>query len=427
MHIQTTTVNETKVKLLITADSAELKPIKEKVLKHIGGQHLKVAGFREGKAPLHLVEKNTDPDRLQSEFLEEAISRLYVRAAEKEQLKPVGQPQIQLKKFVPFDQLEFEAEVEIIGAIKLANYKAIKKTKPAVNVTAKEVNDVIKSLQRRLAERKEVSRAAKDGDEVILDFKGVDDKGKAVNDAEGKDYPLPLGSSTFIPGFEPNIVGLKPGEDKTFIVRFPKDYSVSALQGKDVTFSVRINKVHELVEPPADDAFAAQAGPFKTLSELKADIKKQLTAERQQEVDRAFENELLKEIAAKSQVAVPELLIDEQVENAEREERQNLAYRGQTWQEHLDGEGVTEAEHRTRQRPTAEESVKVGLLLGEIAEKENIQVTSEELEMRLQLLKGQYTDPAMLAELDKPEARRDIANRVITEKTIAKLAEYAIK
>jgi len=176
-----------------------------------------------------------------------------------------------------------------------------------------------------------------------------------------------------------------------------------------------------------DDSFAASVGSFKTVAELKADIKKQLTAEQQQQAGQAYDNELLEKIAAKSTVALPETLVDDEITRMEDEEKRNMAYRGQTWQEHLKEEGVDEAGHRAQKRQAAEMRAKIGLLLGAIADQENVTVTSEELEIRLQLLKGQYTDPAMLAELDKPANRRDIHSRLMTEKTLDKLRQYAAK
>ncbi|HSX53359.1 MAG TPA: trigger factor [Patescibacteria group bacterium] len=427
MQLIKTYLSDTRIKLDISADQKLIDGIKTVVLRHLAKDHVKLPGFRSGKAPLSMVEKSVDQELLHSEFLDEAVNRLYVQAMQAEKLRPVEQPKITLKKFVPFTQLEFEAEVEVIGEIKLPNYKTMKQQPAAVKVEAKDVTEVLSSLQQRMAERSGVQRASKKGDEVLIDFSGKDSKGQRVKGADGKDYPLILGSNTFIPGFEEHLFGLKHGDDTKFDVTFPKDYGVAALQSKKVTFSVSVKQVQEVVAPKLDDSFAAKSGPFKTLTELKTDIKKQLTIERQQQADRDFENQLVRNIAAKSSVAIPEVLIDEEVKRAEEGERQNLAYRGQTWQEHLDEEGITEEEHRRRNRDSAQESVKAGLVLSEISEQEGIKVTPEEFEIRLQLLKGQYTDNAMQAELDTPNGRRDIENSLLTEKTLAKLTVYAKK
>lgn len=427
MHVKRTNDSSTKVTLTINADEKFMASVKDHVLRHLATETPKIPGFREGKAPTSIVEKHADPSAVQSRFLDEAVNRLYSKAVESENLKVATQPEISLKKFVPFTELEFEAKVEVVGPVKLSNYKAIKKTKKLIEITDKDIQEVIDALRKRMAERREVKQAAKDGNEAVIDFKGIDEKGNPVSGAEGKDYPLVLGSNTFIPGFEPNLIGLGAGDEKTFDVTFPAQYGVAALQNKKVTFTVKVNKVQELVELKADDEFAKKAGPFKTLGDLKADIKTQLEIERSREADQKYRNELLDEITAKSQVELPASLIDEQVLRAEEEEKRNLAYRGQTWPEHLAEEGVTEEEHRSRNRATAEQNVKTGIVLAEIAEQEKVTVTKEELDQQLSLLKAQYSDEHMQAELDKPENRRDIVSRIITDKTIQKLEEYASK
>lgn len=427
MQIKLTRNSDTNVTLAITADEQTLTKIKNSTLQNLNSSNLKIAGFRAGKAPLEMVEKHVDPQTLQSEFIDTVLNHYYRQAMIKENLRVIGEPTVDLKKFVPFTTFEFEVTVDVLGDVTLPDYKKIKLAKTEAKIDEAQVKEVVESLRTRLADKKEVTRAAKDGDEVTIDFKGVDAKGEAVNGAEGKDYPLQLGSNSFIPGFEPAVVGVKPGESKTFTIPFPKDYGVKALQGKKVTFTITANKIEELVLPKIDDDFASKAGPFETLKDLKADIKRQLTIEKQNELDRTYETELLRAIAKKTKVAIPDSVIDEQVERAEQDERQNLVYRGQTWQEHLDGEGVTEEEHRKRNRPDAEEQVKIGIILGAIGDKEEITVTPEELEIRLQLLKGQYTDTKMHEELDKPEGRQDIAARLRSEKIINKLTEYAQK
>jgi trigger factor len=426
MHITKTVKTPNEVELTISAVAADLSSIKKRTLTRLAPE-VKLAGFRAGKVPLNLIEKNIDQTTLQSEFLDAAVNALYQEALNRENLRPVANPEVALKKFVPFTDLEFVLTVPVIGDIKLPDYTKVRVKKEPVTIDAKQVNDIIVSLQKRMAERKLVERAAKDGDEVTLDFKGVDDKGEAVNGAEGKDYPLLLGSNAFIPGFETNVVGVKPGESKTFIIPFPKDYGVKALQGKKVSFTITATVVTELVEPKVDDDFAAKAGPFKTVAELKEDIKKQLIVERQNEANRSYEEAVLKAIADKTSISVPKQLADEQIERIENEERQNLMYRGQTWEEHLVQEGVSAEEHQEQKRPAAEERVKVGIILSELAEAEKISVTPEEFEIRLKEMRDRFKDAATQTELEKPEVQRDLLAQMMTEKTIAKLVSYAQK
>lgn len=427
MQITSKKLSDTKLILSLSADTKTLTPIKDRALTRLG-KDVKIPGFRPGKAPLHVIEKNISQQLLQSEVLQEAMDLLYGEALNKEKIRPISQPDATLKKFVPYTTIEFEAEVEVLGSVKLPDYKKIKKIIAPANVSTAEVNDVIDNLRTRSASSKSVSRPSKDGDKLIIDFKGSDSKGKPVKGADGKAYPLVLGSKTFIPGFEENLVGLSKDDNKKFTITFPKDYGVKALQSKKVTFEVTVNVVEEITKPSVDDAFAATVGPFKSVKELKEDIKRQLLVEKQQQAKRTFDNELIKEITEKSKLNVPEQFVNEQIDGLKSEINQNLMYRGITYQEMLENEGKTEEQYLSEVlRPEAEQRVKTGLVLAEIANTENITVSPEELEIRLQILKGQYKDSSMQAELDKPETIRDIESRLITEKTIAKLAEYASK
>lgn len=427
MHSELKKLSETKIQLTVSAVEEDLKPYKNKALEKLASQ-VKIPGFRGGKAPISLIEKNVDQTQLQTEFLDEALTGLYGEAASAQKVRPISRPEVNVKKFVPFTVLEFEVSTEIVGKIKLADYKKIKLAKDKAAVVAKDVDEVIKSLQKQVAEKKEVQRAAKKTDEVWIDFRGVDAKGVPVNGADGKDYPLVLGSKTFIPGFEENIEGLKPGDEKTFTLTFPADYGVKTLANKKVTFTITVKKVQEIEEPEVDDTFAGKVGPFKTLKELKDDIKKQLTIEKRNELERKYQNELVGKIADKSEVAIPDVLIEQQMGYNLDELKRNLTYRGQTYQEFIAAEGLTEDQYReTVLKPQAELFVKTSLVLSEIAEAEQLFITPEELEIRMQLLKGQYQDPAMQANLDKPESRSDIASRMLTEKVLIKLQEYATK
>jgi trigger factor len=425
MQITQETLNPTTTKLTIVADEAKLLELKAQVLKGLA-KSVKVPGFREGKAPVELIEKQIDSSLFQTEFLETAVNQLYVNAIEEKDLRPVAQPNVDIKKFVPFSSLEFTVEVEIVGEIKLADYKKIKQPLLEIKVTADEVNKVIEDLRVRAGGKKAVTRPAKVGDEVTLDFAGRDAKtNEAIAGADGKAYPLILGSNSFIPGFEDEVIGLKAGEDKEFTITFPEDYGVKTLQKRVVIFAITAHSVTEIELPKVDDDFASKVGPFKTVPELKADVKQQLESEKSYQQDREYNNQLLEVIAEKSSVELPKSMVEEAIDRMEDEEKRNIVYRGQTWQEHLDEEGIDAEAHREKQREGAALRTKVSLVLSEIAEKEGVKVTKDELDLRIQLLKGQYTDPKMQAELDNIDNRRDIASRLVSEKTLEILRKYA--
>ncbi len=421
-------INETSVKLTILVDSETLSTAKKDVVTRLA-KNVKAAGFREGHVPPSIAEKQLDQNILQSEVIDEAMNRSYQEALAEHKIRPILPPKVELLKFVPYSTLEFAATIEVLGKVKLADWKAIKKTQPKANVDKEEIATVISNLQSQLAEKSEVDRASRSGDEVQIDFNGVDDKNKPVSGASGKDYPLTLGSNTFIPGFEDNVIGLKSGESKTFDLTFPKDYGVAALQNRTVTFTVDVKSVKEVKKPNADDAFAAKAGPFKTIDELKKDIEKQLLVEKERTTYQDFEAEIINEITNKSKVTLPEGLIEEQAQGVMRELQQNMSYRGLTLQEYLSSVGKTEEEHYKEDvLPEAERRLKAGLVLSEISLVEKIDVTPEEIDQRIEILKGQHrNDPQTMAELEKPENHRDIAARLLTEKTIAKVMRSVSK
>lgn len=418
MKLKVERTKETQADITISAEVEEMEKIKHRVLKKLAPR-VKLAGFRNGKAPIEMIEKNVDQQLFQSEFIDDAINTLYIAALKEERLRPVGQPKVEIKKFVPFTELEVFYELPVVGEVKLPNYKKHTAKREEVKITAKDVDNVIDNLLTRSAEKKEVKRTAKSGDEANIDFKGVDAKGKDVKGAEGKSYPLALGSGTFIPGFEENVIGLKPGDEKEFTVTFPKDYGSKELQNAKVTFSVLVNSVSEVVKPKVDDKFAATVGPFKTVAELKADVKKQLEHEKKHKLERDYEAALVNEIADKTKVELPDSLIEEQEELVVSEVRQNVVQRGMTYEEFITSQGTTEEKYKTDEiTPEALRRVKAGLILSEIADIEGIDVTPEELEARIQQLKGQYPDEKMQAQLEDPESRREINARLRSEKVI---------
>ncbi len=418
MKLRVEREEETKVIVHAEASGEELDKVKSKVLTRIGTT-IKVDGFRKGKVPANVVEKHVPEDLLQSEFLEEAINKLYVAALKEENIRPVSQPKVTVNKFVPFTTLEVTLELDAVGKIHLPDYKKITVEKDVVKISNDQVKEVLQTLQTRAAEKIDVDRAAKDTDEAWIDFVGTDKAGKEIEGASGNDYPLVLGSKTFIPGFEENVVGMQIDEKKSFDITFPKDYGQKDLQNKKVTFEVTLKKVKEVAQPKLDDEFAGKVGPFKTLKELKEAITQQLTTEANARADRDHEAKLVDTIVDKTKVAIPDVLIEEQQELVLQEVRQNAAYRGMSFEDFLSTSKLTEEEFIEKEvKPESIRRVKAGLTLGAIADAEGIDVEPEELEARIQLLKGQYKDPKMQSELDKPENRRELNARIRSEKVI---------
>lgn len=415
-------LSPTRTLVTATVDVATITKAKGLAVKELG-KKVKVAGFREGKVPAKVVEKNIDPNMLANETVEYAINQALNTIINETEMRVLDQPKIEVTKFVPFDTLEFTAEFDVLPEITLANYKKLKVTKETVKVEADEITEVIERMQKGFAERNEVNRAAKDGDEVTMNFIGKDEKGEVIEGASGTDYPLVLGSNTFIPGFEEQVVGHKKDETFDLVVTFPADYHADHLKNAKVTFTVTITKLQEVILPGVDDAFAKKVGQFDTIKEFKADIKKELTTQKERAVVEKQKDELLGQLIEASDVPVPELLVDDQLRAIEQDAVQNLMYRGQTVEQYMTAGGFADKDewHAKELRPLAERRVKAGLVIAELSKLEKIDVTQEELNSELERRKTEA--PTVADQLDTPDARRDLANRVITEKTINRLLE----
>lgn len=249
----TTKKAPSQVILTISIDEQFIAPYKQAVLKRLK-KDLKVAGFRPGMAPDNLAEKELGEARVQADVLDEVIMHAYSRAVRDEKLETIASPKITLKKFVPYTDLEFEAEAPIMPKISFDLTKL--KIKPIeAKVDKKEVEETLQAMQKQAAKKSEKKGAIANGDEVTFDFSGVRE-GKPVEGATATNHVLVIGSKQFIPGFEDNLVGLKKGDSKKFTVTFPKEYHAKDLAGKDVEFSVTIHKIEQIELPNMDDAWA---------------------------------------------------------------------------------------------------------------------------------------------------------------------------
>lgn len=426
MQVTREDISESKVKLTIELGLEELSHAKQSELKKLATD-IKIQGFRKGKAPLNVVEQQSDQAQLQANVINHAINDSYGRALDEGKLRTLDRPEIKVEKFVPFTELVFVAEVEIMPKVKLGDYKKIKKTPAKITVSAKEVDGVVKNLLARSAKKEAVSRAAKNGDEVSIDFDGFNDKGKAVAGASGKSYNLELGSNTFIPGFEEGLVGVKAGDKKQLKLTFPKAYHAAELAGTNITFKVLVKEVKDIKLPEADDAFAATLGSFTTLTELKKDIKLQLQQQKTTEQVNQLKDQVVEELVEKSTFSLPDILVNDQIEMLEKDFMQNLVYRGITKEEYLKQQGYKNdiAWRQQELKPQAERRVSVGVVLAAVADAENLTVSEEELAIRIGELKQQYGKQA--AQLDRPEVQRDVASRLLTEKAVDLLYKIATK
>lgn len=418
-------LSDTKVAVTITLGPKELDDAQQVALTKLA-KNLKVPGFRAGKVPVSVAAKHVDQNALAQQTVDDALSKAVSQVFTDEQIQALDRPEVEIKKFVPGQELEFVAEAEVLPKVKLGNYKKLGVTKKVEKVTKADVDDVLDRMQKGMAKREEVKRAAKEGDEVVIDFTGKRD-GVAFDGGSAQDYTLALGANTFIPGFEEGIVGHKAGEEFDLNVTFPEDYHADTLAGAAVTFTVKLKAVKELVPPKMDDEFAAKTGPFTTIDELKADVKRELEAAREREALDKFKDELVGKLIEASEVPAPAILVSDQTKSIEQDMTQNLAYQGLTLENYLGTKKLTyEKWLETEVAPAAENRVKAGLVLAELSKVENVTATNEELTEKINQYQEQYGNRSG-QDFTTPELQRDIANRLLTDKTLDRLVELNSK
>ncbi len=424
MQIILDKITPTKAKLTISGDLVELKKAYNQAVNKLGA-NIKVPGFRPGKAPENITEKYLDANILAQESLEVAVNDLYTKALIKEQIRPVNNPKIEVKTYVPLEKLDFEAEVDIIGDIKLAKYVGLSIPKEQTKVTIQEINQILDKLRTQLATRKESNQSAKNNNELVIDFNGVDAQtNQPIAGAQGQDYPLLLGSKTFIPGFEEQLLDTNKDDTKEFVTTFPSDYGIIALQNKKVKFKVKIKQINQIILPKLDDQFAQLVGDFTTLKELKEDIKKELLKTKQDEALIKQQNLIIEHLVNKTNIEIPAILIDDEKNRIDAEQRKNANYRGLTWQEYLQQANLNQETYLKNLNQQAETRVKTGLVLGAVANSENLSISKQELNLKIAQLKEQYkNDQQMQQELNNQNNIQDIQNRLLVEKTVNKLVE----
>ena len=417
-------ISDVKVELTISLGTEELKAAEQVALTKLA-KEVKIEGFRKGKAPLELVAAQVDQTILGQETLENALSKAVAEAFLKEDIKAIDRPEVDVKKFIPGTELEFTATTEIMPKVELGDYKNLKVKKDTVEVSKEEVSETIDRILKNFAEKKKVDRKSKDGDEVIIDFLGKKD-GVAFDGGKAEKFPLELGSKSFIPGFEEGLIGKKAGDEISLDLEFPKDYHAKDLAGAKVVFEVKIHEVRENALPEINEEFLSKLGEFKTKEEFEKQIEEDLKIQKQAESDEKFKDKLVKKLAEVSKVPVPEILLEDQKQSIELDMQQNLMYSGLSLEDYLERMGKTREEWLEKDvKEAAEIRVKSGLALAELSKVEKVESSLEELDTRIAQLKEQYGNSKEIAkQLSSDDVRRNLANQILTEKTIDLLVKF---
>lgn len=422
MKVSAEKIENQQVVLTIEVVAAELDKAEERACKRFAAQ-VNIPGFRKGKAPRRIVEQHVGKQAVLQEAFDYFIAPEALAEALKDQNMEdiVTRPNIETVTLEEGKDVVFKATVVPRPEVKLGEYKGLKIAKDEVKVTDEDVEKQLESMadhQAKMVEAPE-GAAVQDGDFTTLDFKGFVD-GEAFEGGEGKDYPLQIGSHSFIPGFEEQLIGAKVGEEKDVNVKFPEEYHAKELAGKDATFKCTIRSIKHKELPAIDDAFAKAASKFETLDELKADIRKNLTenAERKAENDRKAE--ALETASKNITVDIPPVMVDNEVTRMLREMEMRLAQQGMQLEQYLQFAGTDIAKLREQYRETAEKNVRTGLMLEEVAKSENIKVEAADLDKEVEVMAAAYgATPKQVKKIIAEQGRlNDLAATVLRNKTM---------
>ena len=422
-------LSDSKIEIAVVLTTEEVAKHHATAVKKLS-RDVKVPGFRKGHVPAEVAEKHLDPTTVADESINSAVNVALGEIINGDKIRVLDRPEIAVTKFVPAQTLEFTATIEIFPTIKLTGIDKLKTKKEVVKVDGKDVDDVLARLQKSAATKEEVKdRAAKLGDEVVIDFVGTKD-GVEFPGGKSENYALELGSNSFIPGFEDGVVGHKADDEFDLPLKFPDEYGAEELAGAEVNFHVKLNKIREIKSPALDDKFAASVAPdLKTLDDLKKDIKREVTARAEFESQRRFEDALVEELAEKANFVVPEILIEDQLKVFEQRFEQNLMAQGMTIAQYLEMNKFADRDDWIAKelRPTGEKMVRRSLVLAQLVDDWDISVTDEEITAKQDQIMAQYNDPKLRERFADDEAKQQIAQQLITEKTLRKLAELNSK
>lgn len=417
MKVTTKKISDTKVTLTVVLDAQDLKPYHDQAVKRLA-QTVKLPGFRKGKAPADLAAKAIAPNELSAAELDIAVRTSAPAAFEQANKNPLVVPEINVTKYVPTESVEYTATAEILPEVKLGNFKDLKVKKTVAKVSPKDVDEILQNIANAYAKKQPVKRPAKLTDETVIDFSGTKD-GVVFAGGSAKDFKLTLGSGQFIPGFEEGIVGHSAGDKFDLELTFPKDYHNQELAGAKTVFAVTLKAVNEVIAPKFDDALAKQCGPFKTIAELKADIKKNLVAQNEQKTTEKFKDDLVEALVKKSKLSAPEILIKDQLRFIKDDISRNAAAQGLSFEQYLKQTSQTEAEWEASIRPIAESRVKASLVLQVLSNQEKITVEDSLVDAKIAELQDVYQkSPEALKNLKDPRVRQDLKNRLTIEKTL---------
>ena len=417
------TDNANEVKLEITVEASKFEDAMKKVYFK-SAKYFNIPGFRKGKAPMNIVEKYYGKEIFYEDAFNEVASESYEEALKENKIDAVSHPTIDVVQMEKGQDLIYTAVVQTKPEVELGKYKGIEIKKIEYNVSDDDINHELGHMQDHNSRLITVDdRPVEKGDIAVIDFVGSVD-GVEFEGGKAENHELTIGSNTFIPGFEDQIIGMKIDEERDINVKFPDEYFSKDLAGKDAVFKVTLHEIKKKELPELDDEFAKDVSEFDTLDDLKASIKEKLEKQNEERAKYETEDSVIKAVCENSKLDIPSGMIELEVENMIKDMEQRLSYQGMKFEQYLQMMGKTVEEFKKESEPQAIEAIKSRLTLEAIIEKEKIEATDEEVEEKIKEMAKNYgREEKDLQENDN--IKEYLKSGITSEKAIKFLVENA--
>ena len=389
---------------------------------------ISLPGFRKGKAPRKMIEKMYGAEVFYEDAANSIIPDAYAKAADECGLDIVSQPKIEVTQLESGKPFIFEATVAVRPEVELGQYKGVEVSKVDVEATDADVEEELKRVQNQNSRTVAVTdRAVKDGDNTVIDFEGFVD-GVAFEGGKGTDYPLTIGSHSFIDTFEDQIIGMNIGDEKEINVTFPEDYHAEELKGKPAMFKVAVKEIKEKQLPELNDEFAQDVSDFDTLAEYKDDLKKKISERKANEAKAQKEDEAIAKIIESSKMDIPEAMVDTQVTRMAEDFAQRLQSQGLSVEQYFQYTGMTAQKIMEEMKPEAMKRIQSRLVLDAVVKAENIEATEEEFEAELKKMADTYQMEVdkikeFMGDYEKKQMKEDIAVSKAIEVIVSSVVE----
>ncbi len=419
------TENANELKLSFEVEAAKFDEAINKVYAK-SAKYFNIPGFRKGKAPMAIVEKHYGSEIFYEDAFNEIVPEIYEKELKENNIEAVSKPDLDVTQIGKGQDLKFTAVVQIKPEVKLGKYKGITLKKVEYNVSDDDIEHELGHMAERNSRVVPVEdRPVENKDITVIDFEGSVD-GVKFEGGKAEGHELEIGSGSFIPGFEEQIVGMKIGEEKDIKVKFPDDYFSEDLKGKEAVFHVKLHEIKKKELPEINDDFAKDASEFETLAELKNSIKEKLEEENKNRAKYETEEEAIKEVCKNTEIDIPTGMIETELDNMVRDVETRLSYQGMNMEMYLQMIGKTMEEFRKEGEEQAKEAVKTRLVLEQIIKDENIEADEKKVEERLEEMAKAYgkeakelKDNEMLMDYIKKQlAQEEAINFLVTNAKI---------